>query len=644
MIATRRLAAIMAVDVVGYSRLMGEDEAGTARAVREQFDAIRSLVATRGGRIVKTMGDGLLLDFPSVVDAVECAIVIQKSRVEHNSGTPAGKQIVYRIGVNLGDVLIEGDDILGDGVNIAARLEGVCVPGDILVSGSAFEQVRGKVAANFVDVGEKELKNIALPVRAYALQVGGRAAPPAILKASAPDRLSRKDKAKAPDFLRSFRRTAILLFVIGMVGWRFISSHPIPGLTAPAPAPAPVATTSAAATPPAPLSVVVAPFANLSGDPAQDYFADGVTDYLTTDLSRIRGSFVIASDTAFTFKGKTLDIREIGKQLGVRYVLEGAVKHEGNRVRINAELIDAETGAHLWTDRFEDNVADLFKLQDEVVARLAKALNYELVRPAAETGAHARNPEVIDLVMRGNAALSRFAQQPSKLNNDAAKAMFEQALAIDPNDADALAGDAEAAMVEFGFGWVNPATDYDEKILREADRALARAPDNLRAYAAKGAYLTLSGRAGDGLRVLDAGLAVNPNDAPLRAARSNAEIYLGQFEQAKSDIQQALRLSPRDPSLGQWHSFASDAEFGLGRYDAAIDEANKAIGAGYQVFWPYLNLAAAQALKGDVDAAESALAQALRLNSKLSVKWLSERKPMLQPAFDGLRKVGLPEE
>jgi TolB-like protein/class 3 adenylate cyclase/Tfp pilus assembly protein PilF len=648
MTAIRRLAAIMAVDVVGYSRLMGEDEAGTAAAVRENFDAIRHLAADRGGRIVKTMGDGLLLEFSSIVDAVECAILIQKQSVVHNAGTPQAKRIVYRVGVNLGDVLVEGDDILGEGVNIAARLEGVCVPGDVLVSGSAFDQVRGKVAANFVDAGEQSLKNIALPVRAYALQVAGTGKPPA-LKASAAEKISRK--AKPPDVLRSFRRTAILLFVIGILGWRYIASHPIPGLTAPTRTPvvatSPAATIAIAPSPtpaePSHLSLVVLPFSNLSGDPTQDYFADAVTENLTTDLSRIPGSFVIARNTAFTYKGKAIDARQIGRELGVRYVLEGSVQRDGNRVRVNAELIDAETGAHRWADRFEDDVADIFKLQDEVVGRLANALKFQLVRAEAETAAHSGNPDVIDLVMRGKSALARFVQQPSKANNEAVKALFEQALAIDPNDPDALAGDAGAYLNEWGFGWVSPATDYDAKILGQTDRALARAPDNLRAYSAKGAYLTLSGRPGDGIRVLDAGLAVDPNDALLLAARSNAESYLGQFQQAKSDIGEAIRLSPRDPRLGQWHNFAADADIGLGAYDAAIDHANKAIDAGYKVFWAYLNLAAAQALKGNADEAESALAEALRLNPKLSVKWLTERKPTLQPAFDGLRKAGLPE-
>ena len=235
------------------------------------------------------------------------------------------------------------------------------------------------------------------------------------------------------------------------------------------------------------LSIVVLPFTNLSSDPAQDYFADGVTENLTTDLSRIRNSFVIARNTAFTFKGKSLDAKEIGKELGVRYVLEGSVQRDGNRVRVNAQLIDAQSGAHLWADRFEEDASDLFKLQDQVVARLANSLGYELVRAEAEKGGRSKNPDAIDLAMRGQALLQQATI--TKENNDAARALFEQALKIDPNYAAALAGNAYTYMIDYTYGWTNPQTDYDAKILAQADRALALAPDNWRAYYAKCTYL-----------------------------------------------------------------------------------------------------------------------------------------------------------
>jgi TolB-like protein/Tfp pilus assembly protein PilF len=427
--------------------------------------------------------------------------------------------------------------------------------------------------------------------------------------------------------------------VVAGGAWYFLAGT----RTAPAVAIAPAPVASNAAPAPAHLSVVVLPFTNLSGDPSQDYFADGITENLTTDLSRIRNSFVIARNTAFTFKGKSIDAKEIGKQLGVRYVLEGSVQRDGTRVRVNAQLIDAETGAHLWADRFEEDVSDLFKLQDQVVARLANALNYELVRAEAETGAHAKNPDVIDLDMRGHEALWRFFQQPTKDGLIAIRALFEQALKIDPNDADALGDDATTYLNEYSFGWTNPDTDYEAKILGQADRAIALTPHNPWNYSTKSVYLTNTGRAKEGLRVADAAIAINPNYASEYAYRSIAETVLGQFEQAKSDIQQAMRLSPRDPRMGPWHDYMAWAEAGLGHYDAAIEEANEAIDAGYKVFYPYLDLAAAHAIKGEIDEAKTALTEARRLNPKLSIKWLMGHA-YGQPTIDALRKAGLPEE
>ena len=333
MTASRRLAAILAIDVVGYSRLMGEDEAGTARAVREHREAARPIVADHGGRIVKTTGDGLLLEFPSVVAAVECAIAIQTRMIERNADTPEDKRILYRIGVNLGDVLIEGDDILGDGVNIAARLEGLCQAGGVLISGTAYDHVRGKIEAHFVDLGDQDLKNVARPVRVYALNTG------------------------------SISTTALSAFEPGRRG-------------------------------PPRLSIVVLPFTNIGGDPQHEHFVDGVSESLTTDLSRIRHAVVIGRNTAFTYKGKHVDLKQTGRELNVRYVLEGSVQRGGNRVRVNVQLFDAETGNHLWAERFDKPLADLFDMQDEIVARLAGSLNAQLVAAEARRAEQAPKPEL----------------------------------------------------------------------------------------------------------------------------------------------------------------------------------------------------------------------------------------------------------
>jgi adenylate cyclase len=636
MTATRRLAAIMAVDVVGYSRLMGEDEAGTARSVREHREAARPVLAALGGRIVKTMGDGLLLEFPSVVAAVEGAIAIQKLMIERNADTPEAKRIVYRIGVNLGDVLIEDDDILGDGVNIAARLEGLCEPGGVLISGAAYEHTRGRIEADFVDLGEKALKNIERPIRVYSLQVGVPTQARPVTQPKAPEKLP---EPKPRSALLPLTAGIVALIAIAGGVWYFLGGIRLASVVATAP----VATTAPAAEA-ARLSIVVLPFANLSGDPAQDYFADGITENLTTDLARIRDSFVIARNTAFTFKGKAIDAKEIGKELGVRYVLEGSVQRDQNRVRVNAQLIDAQSGAHLWADRFEEDVADLFKLQDQVVARLANTLGVELIKAEAQRDERIAHPDAFDLTMRGRALQMHAQEQRTKENNNAARAMFERALAIDPNDPGALAGEATTYLFDNVFGWADPSVDYDAKVVGLADRSLAIAPDEARPYATKSLYLTNVNRPVEGLRAADAGLTINPNNALLHAARGIAEDFLGHFDQGISEVRQAMRLSPRDPNTGSWHNFASFAELGLGHFDAAIEEANKAIDAGYRVFQAYVQLTVAYALEGKLAEAKAALSEARRVNPKLTVKLMRELDPDFPWMSEGLRKAGLPEE
>lgn len=627
MAETRKLAAILAADVVGYSKLAGSDEDRTLARLRAlRSDLIDPTIAVHNGRVVKRTGDGSLVEFRSVVDAVRCAMEVQNGMIERNAGLPPERRIEFRVGIHLGDVVEESDgDLMGDGVNIAARLEGIAKPGAICLSEDAYRQVKARLDLAVSDLGSTELKNIAEPVRVYSLEVGKPAQAKPVTEAKPPE--PKKRSALAP----LAAGVAVLLIVIGGGTWYFLSATRT----------APVATNAPVRAEAAHLSIVVLPFTNLSNDPSQDYFADGITENLSTDLSRIRNSFVIARNTAFTFKGKNIDAKAISNELGVRYVLEGSVQRDQNRVRINAQLIDGETGAHLWADRFEEDVSNLFKLQDQVVARLANTLRYELVRAEAEKYAGSKNPDAIDLAMRGRALLwPPF----TKDKIDTARSWFEKALKFDPNSSDALAGNAYTYTLEFIYGPKNSETDYDARIVGQADRSIALDRDNIQAYLAKSFYLLVSSRPNDALRVANAGLDIDPNSAPLQATRSITKTYLGQFEQAKSDVQQAMRLSPRDPSLSQWHNFMADAEIGLRHFDAAIDECNKAIDGGYRVFYSYLNLAAAHAFRGDMDEAKAALVEARRLNPNLTVKWLIERKPVLQPAFDVLRKAGLPEE
>ena len=629
---TRKIAAILVADVVGYSRLAGADEDRTLSRLRGlRSDLIDPAIAAHHGRIVKRTGDGSLIEFRSVVDAVRCAIEVQNGLIERNAGLAPERRIEFRVGIHLGDVVEESDgDLMGDGVNIAARLESICQPGAICLSEDAYRQVRGRLDLAVADLGPTQLKNIAEPIRVYSLQVGA----PAVAKPAQP-----KTRPSLAPLALGF--AALVVLVAGGVFYFLGQNRTAPVVTS---APTPVASNAATPAEPARLSIVVLPFTNLSNDPSQEYFADGITENLTTELSHIHNSFVIARNTAFSFKGKNVDAREIGKELGVRYVLEGSVQRDGTRVRVNAQLIDAYSGAHIWADRFEEDVADLFKLQDEVVARLATSLGYELVKTEAEKDARSKSPDEVDLTMRGWALVWEQQQQRTKENNNAAKALFERALKIDPNETDALAGNAYAYLLEYTRGWGTAGADYEAEILGQADRAIALAPDNVRAYYVKSQYLTSSQRATGGLSAADAGLAINPDDPPLRRARGAAEVVLGRYEQAISDVQQAMRLSPRDPRIGLWLVDLGNAELGLGHFDAAIDKYHKAIDAGWRAYQPYRGLAAAYALDGNREEATSALAEARRLNPQLTLKWEQTNSVNIPPLLEGLRKAGLPEE
>jgi adenylate cyclase len=637
MAETRKIAAILAADVVGFSRMASADEDRTLARLRAlRADVIDPIVRSQNGRVFKRTGDGALVEFRSVVEAVRCAISVQNAMVERNVGSPEDQRIVFRIGIHLGDVVEESDgDLMGDGVNIAARLEGVAAPGAICLSEDAYRQVKGRLDLAVTDLGPTQLKNIAEPVRAYSLQVGVPAQAKSTLADPSEAVMTTRRAAFAPIALA----IVAALIVAGGAAWYLAGGSKWAATVAwSGTAAAPVAEPAKSLPH---LSIVVLPFANLSNDPSQDYFADGITENLTTDLSRIHDSFVIARNTAFTYKGKAVDAKEIGKSLGVRYVLEGSAQRYENRVRVNAQLIDTATGAHIWADRFEEDLADLFKLQDQVVARLANALRYELVKAEAGKSAGSKNPDVIDLNMRGMALL----QVPfTKDKISAARALYERTLTIDPDNSDALAGDASTYWVELSFFGANPEIDYEAKILGQDDRAIASAPDNAHAYRTKSSYLLNSSRLADGLRAADAALAIEPSSALSYAQRGYAELSLLQFEQGKLDVQQAMRLSPRDQSLTIWHNLVAEAELGLGNIDLAIDELGNNIAEGHRTWYTFVDLAAAQARKGDIDEAKAALAEALRINPKLSIKYLSVRHSLLRPSFDALRKVGLPEE
>ena len=622
---TRKLAAIMVADVVGYSRLAGADEdriLARLRALRS--DLIDPTIAVHHGRIVKRTGDGAIVEFRSVVDAVRCAIEVQNAMIERNAGVPEDRRIVFRIGIHIGDVVEESDgDLMGAGVNVAARLEGIAAPGAIFLSEDAYRQVKSRLDLKVSDLGPTPLKNIAEPVRVYSLEVGRPAqAKPIGLAPPADQARSLASKPRLVSAPRAAAIAAVLLLAaasgLSLLGWRGVKP-----------------------TEAAHLSLVVLPFANLSGDTAEDYFADGITENLTTELSRIGDILVIAGNTAFTYRGKNIDAREIGKELGVRYVLEGSVERDQNLVRVNAQLIDAESGAHLWADRFDEDMADLFKLQDEIVVRLARSLGFALTKTEAEKAGRSKNPDVVDLKARGFGVIIRGLDRES---NRQARAFFERALQIDPNDAEALAGSAETYMNDRFNGWGDPGTDYEAKVLGQANRAINLAPDDPYVYYPKANFLALSGRPSEAVGAADAGLAVNPNDVLLYLPRAIAENSLGRFEQAKADVERGMRLSPHDIAIGVFHVILGDAELGLGHFDAAIDAYTKALDLGFREFFVHTNLAAAYAQAGKSDEAKAELAEARRLNPAITIKWMKEHTPNLPAVFEGLRRAGLPEE
>ena len=623
MAETRKLAAILAADVAGYGKLAGSDEERTLARLRAlRSDLIDPTIALHHGRVVKRTGDGILVEFRSVVDAVRCAIEMQNGMVERNAGLPPERRIEFRIGIHLGDVVEESDgDLMGDGVNIAARLEGIAKPGTICLSEDAYRQVKSRLDLAVSDLGAIQLKNIAEPVRVYALEVGKPQA-----------KLTKPAALKKRSMFLLLGAGIVALFAIAGSAWYFLGANRPASVTSHTPA------TRADA---AHLSIVVLPFTNLSGDPSQDYFADGITENLTTDLSRIRNSFVIGRNTAFTFKGKNIDSKEISKELGVRYVLEGSVQRDQNRVRINAQLIDGETGAHLWADRFEESINDLFKLQDEIVARLANSLGYELARAEAQKSVHSTNPDAIDLMMRGWATLW---QPMTKESTALARNYFERAIKIDPQNAEAMVGFAYARMRASVYGWSTTA-DYAAQ-WDLLTKATAINPSYAFAYYVKSHVLLWTKKFPEAIEAAQTAVALDPNAANGYYALGLAENALKRCEQSIVHIKQAFALSPRDPIGGLWHLVLGDDEACLNRLDGAISEFKQAIDAGYRTFFPYAFLAAVEAAKGNDAEAKVALAEARRINPQLTIKWFAEHSPvpMLTVFVDGWRKAGLPEE
>jgi TolB-like protein len=586
----RKIAAILVADVVGYSRLASADEDGTLSRLRVlRSDLIDPTVAAHHGRVVKRTGDGLIAEFRSVVDAVRCAIDLQNGLIERNVDVPAGRRIVLRIGVHLGDVVEEADgDLMGDGVNIAARLEGIAAPGAICLSEDAYRQVSSRLDMAVADLGPTQLKNIERPIRANSLQVGE-----------------------------------------------------LPQAPTPTPEKSPTPR----------LSLVVLPFANIGGGVEQDHFVDGVTESLTTDLSRIRGSFVIGRNTAFTYKGKAVDLKQIGRELNVRYVLEGSVQRGGNRMRVNVQLIDAETGNHLWAERFDKPLADLFDMQDEVVARLASALNAQLVAAEARRAEQTPTPDSMDLYFQGQACLNK-GRTPDNVAR--AQSFFDRALSADPNNVDALIGSAWADTVQGAHLFVTDRLSAFAAAEAKLTKALSSVPDHAFGHGLLGFVDILTKRAAEGIAECEHALQLDRNLAPAHFSIGLAKVFIGRAEETEAHIAEAVRLSPRDTGGYIWMTTAGSAKLHLRSYEEAVGLFRRAIEANRNNPPAYLNLAAALAQLGRLDEARSAVRAGLALNptytiSRRRASWTSQSDDptylaQLEPIVEGLRKAGVPEQ
>ncbi len=581
----RRLAAILVADVVGYSGLMGVDEEGTLAALTAHLtELIEPCIADYRGRVFKTTGDGFLSDFASVVDAVQCALAFQAGIIERNSGIPNDHRIEFRVGINMGDVIVQNDDMFGDGVNIAARLEGLAEPGGICISDTVYQNVRSKIELSFDDLGPQQAKNIGEPVRAFLV----------------------RPEAK---------------------------SHPTPELLE---------------TPPLPEkpSIAVLPFENMSADAEQEYFSDGITEDIITDLSKISGLFVIARHSAFTYKGLSVTLKQVGRELGVRYVLEGSVRRGGNRLRITAQLIDATTDHHLWAERFDRDIEDMFAVQDEVSQKVVEAL--EVALTPGETKRIARVPttnlEAYDVYLRAR----RTPYPPTRHNIRSARSMYERVIEMDPNFAGGYAGKSSMHSMAVHYRQSDDRERDAAVAFEMAQKAVTLDPDFADSHAALGYAYLASGRYKEAVVAAKRAVDLRPGDAETHHYLSRCLVWAGSPDEAYEELLIAIRLDPQNvagpylPALGR-------TAFAAGRFDAAREayERNSAQGGpsylGNLVMW-----SAACVLTGNLEKAQALVQEMLQEKPDLCLGNLPDVRNYasqleLEQVSESLRKAGLPE-
>jgi TolB-like protein/class 3 adenylate cyclase len=582
----RRLAAVLAADVAGYSRLMGADEEGTYERLKAHLaELVHPKITEHRGRVVKNMGDGLLAEFTSVVDAARCAVEMQRGMVKRNSGIAAPERIEFRIGINLGDVIAENDDIFGDGVNVAARLETLAEPGGICVSGVVRDQVRDRLHYVFEDMGERSVKNIARPVRVYQ---------------------------------------------VGDVG--------------------PVGTNSSAPALPLPdkPSLAVLPFQNMTGDAEQEYFVDGMVEEITTAIARLPWLFVIARNSAFTYKGKQVGVKQVAQELGVRYVLEGSVRKAGNRVRITGQLIDATTGAHIWADRFDGALDDIFELQDQAASGVAGAIEPKLRQSEIERASRklTANLTAYDLYLRALAQSYRYTEEGLA----EAVVLARQALTIDPSYAPAAAMVGLCRVLQRVQGWGALSDEDISEACRLARQALEAARDDADTiWQVAWTLFYLAGEAAMAAAALDRALALNPNAAHAWLMRGLIHAVRNQPDAAIEAIERARRLSPFDPYTFLYALYIALAHLAARRFEQAIEWADRALHEQPRMVATMRTRVAANAHLGRLDEARAELSRLLAIDPKLTIAGYRAyahfaAPEVLELLVAGLRLAGLPEE
>ena len=583
----RKQAAILAADVVGYSRLASADEDRTLARLRAlRSDLIDPTIAVHNGRVIKRTGDGALVEFRSVVDAVRCAIEVQSGMTERNAGVHQDRRIEFRIGIHLGDVVEESDgDLMGDGVNIASRLEGIAAPGTICLSEDAYRQVKARLDLSVSDLGNTQLKNIAEPIRVYSLRTAAQA------KAAATSEFPPALASTAPPFERS---------------------------------------------------IAVLPFANMSGDAEQDYFADGISEDIITALSKLPQLFVIARNSSFTFKGKNVNVQEAGRTLGVRYVLEGSVRKSGNRVRITGQLIDATTGGHLWAERFDRELTEIFAVQDDVTQQIVGALALNLTKGEQQHLTHERtsNPEAYDCYLRGR---EQWWLQ-TKATNLQARELLQRAIELDPTFAPAYAMLAVANILDYMNGWSTSPPQSLEQASEAASRAVALDERDASAHWALAIINMYLRRHDTAISEAERAIALAPNLAEGHVALGHALHFSGRTEEALPHFDRAMALNPYYPDI--YLHFQAQAMFQLGRYEEAISLLKRRIVRNPSTDTSRVLLAASLGHLGQLEAAREEWQEVFRVNPDYSLEHRRKVLPYKNPAdFDrvveGLRKAGL---